>query len=460
MNQKSNNQEKFLRFRKEFPEFTYSGFEYRISSNGLHVKYSFDLSGKYFFHPTLTIPYKQGIPFREIPVKNLENLLFQIGMIELVSYWKVACPPCVKIAGYHLDKPCADWWKKLYFNGLGEFFYLNSIQASPENFMDLCFNGIESPEPFRITPGEGGLIPVGGGKDSAVTLELLHGEPGNIPVILNPRGASLDTLRVRGIGENDFIGIQRTIDPELIRLNGEGFLNGHTPFSALLAFITSLAAVLSGKKYIILSNESSANEPTVLEKEINHQYSKTYKFEKDFRDYFREYVTPDIEYFSFLRPVNELQIAHIFSGFPQYFPVFKSCNVGSKTDTWCGHCAKCLFTWIILSPFVSREKLITIFGRDLFSDLTLIPLLEGLTGSSETKPFDCIGTVNEVNTALKVTLRQYGDADLPGLLRFYRSSSAFTASGEEMEKQLIHHYNPEHFVPDHFLKILKGYIHD
>jgi hypothetical protein len=36
-----------------------------------------------------------------------------------------------------LDEYQTAWWKKLYFNGLGEFFYKNKIPADPDTFMDL-----------------------------------------------------------------------------------------------------------------------------------------------------------------------------------------------------------------------------------------------------------------------------------------------------------------------------------
>ena len=43
------------------------------------------------------------------------------------------------------------------------------------------------------------------------------------------------------------------------------------------------------KKYILLSNESSANESNVDGTKINHQYSKTYEFECDFNEYTKKY---------------------------------------------------------------------------------------------------------------------------------------------------------------------------
>ena len=75
------------------------------------------------------------------------------------------------------------------------------------------------------------------------------------------------------------------------------------------------------------SNESSANEPSVVGTDINHQYSKSFEFENDFRNYEKEFLKTNIEYFSLLRPLTELQIAMLFSKHKKYHDIFRSCNV-------------------------------------------------------------------------------------------------------------------------------------
>jgi hypothetical protein len=94
-----------------------------------------------------------------------------------------------------------------------------------------------------------------------------------------------------------------------------------------------------------------------------------------------KYITEDINYFSFLRPLNELQIGKLFSDFSEYFNIFRSCNTGSKTGIWCGKCPKCLFTYIILSPFISQSKLFLIFNKNLFDDKKLLPVFNQLKNS-------------------------------------------------------------------------------
>ncbi|MCX6268363.1 MAG: hypothetical protein NTW16_13545 [Bacteroidetes bacterium] len=453
---RSSRQNSFLQFREQFPFFVFEKQEYALNSRGLEIMFTFNLSNQYEFHPLLFIPRKTFFLADEKIENHLDNIIFNIGMIELISYWKAACSPKLIVKPFSLYPEQAAWWKKLYFNGLGEFFYLNSIDVTEDNFMQIqgTPNVSASLKHSVLQTDNSALIPVGGGKDSVVTLELLGSQPGNIPLIMNPRGASLATIEARGFSSDQFIEIQRRIDPELLKLNDLGFLNGHTPFSALLAFVSVLSAIITGRRNIALSNESSANEVTIEGTQINHQYSKSYQFETDFRAYVKRWISEDINYFSFLRPLNELQIASLFAQFPRYHAIFRSCNAGSKTDSWCGRCAKCLFTYIMLSPFLNEEYLVRIFGKNLFADESMKPLLDQLTGVADEKPFDCVGTVKEVNLALVETIRKYEKSTLPFLLEYYKSSRAYSQFGHVDFRTELQHISMEHHLLPEFLKII------
>ena len=456
---RTDNQTKFDALRKEFSTFIFESQTVKREDGALSLAFDFNLDDRYHFRPILEIPARPFFDWESIPEEQLEALAFQIGMTELVSYWKIACPKRVVVKPFALTESQKAFWKKLYYNGLGEFLYLNSITVSEKDLMEL-----ESVSPlpmsFQQRTCEGResmgsvkfeervLVPIGGGKDSVVTLECLRNEMPVIPMIVNPRGATLNCVKTAGYNENEFIVINRTLDPTMLKLNTEGYLNGHTPFSALLAFISILVAFGSRSKYIALSNENSANESTVPGTNINHQYSKSIEFESDFRRYVAENLNDEVQYFSFLRPLNELQIASLFAQCESYHPVFRSCNVGSKTDSWCGHCPKCLFTWIILSPFLSKEKLIAIFGKDLMADESLRPILEELNGTAAVKPFECVGTVEEVRACLKATGISTGSmtADLAKVPE--------PVEGPTVE-EILHRFNNDHFLPKKFEQILK-----
>jgi hypothetical protein len=454
-----NSNKKYNQLRKEFEYFIFESFTLHDSDSRLSVIYKFNLSDKYFFFPE--IHFIKGKNFQmQLSPSQINNFVFHIGLIELISYWKAACSPRVIIKPFHLNEDQIEWWKNLWFHGLGEFFYMNNLNPGFGDFLTISSDPGKTLQPFNLDLDRNKvLIPVGGGKDSAVTLELLKPHFECIPFMVNPREAGRQTIYKGGFGNEDFFEVRRNIHPQLIRLNELGFLNGHTPFSALLAFVSVFAAALSGARSVALSNESSANEPTDPESGANHQYSKTFTFERDFRHYLRKYISGDINYFSFLRPVNEFAIASLFSKHPNYFSVFKSCNVGSKSDSWCCKCPKCLFTFIILSPHLSPEILKSIFGVDLLDDDSLMVFLLELTGMAKTKPFECVGTIDEVNYALVQSVERRKDK-LPVLLKQYCSTMNYKQYRNYQREELTRINIKDHFLEDDFMKILKAALHD
>lgn len=427
------NQKKYNTYRLTFGEMVYEDYSYTIDAGGMKIEFLFRLNDKIVFRPTASIPMRPFLDFNQ-PKEVLDTLVFNIGMIELVSYWKSVCPKLVRVLPHSLDDNQICFWKKIYFNGLGEFFYTNGIKASIDDFMTIesgrrsAVGGQRSAVSGQRSAVGNYLVPIGGGKDSVVTLELLRSQ-GVRPLIMNPRGATTLCAERGGFTPEDTLVINRRIDPTLLDLNAKGCLNGHTPFSAMLAFYTLLAATLAGVCNVALSNENSANESTVAGSTVNHQYSKSLEFENDFRAYVAKYVPCDVNYFSFLRPLSELQIAMLFARHDKYFGVFKSCNAGSKQDIWCGRCAKCLFAYIILSPFIEPERLNTVFGKSMLDDCELRGYFEELTGHTESKPFECVGTISEVNTALMMAKRRwYADGNMPALLRTFDYKGEMTST--------------------------------
>ena len=404
---------------------------------------------------------KNKLNFKNISEdKNFKLIAFNIGLIELISYWKCTCSPKIVIECGNIYIKQIEWFKKLYFYGLGEFFYINGINTNIQEFVEIdCSNEDVLEYEYSNNKLEGVLIPIGGGKDSCVTMELLKDENKKYCIMINPKNVSIECSEIAGFNEANTIIVYRQIDKELIQLNKKDFLNGHTPFSSLLAFITYGIAYLLDIKYIALSNESSANESNILGEKINHQYSKSYEFENDFRNYCSDYLDKDIEYFSFLRPLNELQIAGLFSKYKQYHEIFKSCNVGSKEENWkwCCNCAKCLFVYIILSPFLYKEKLLNIFSQDLYEKTELLGIFLELAGKSNVKPFECVGTFEEINYAISKTITnlQKEKKQLPYLLNYYNQNyQLFNQS------KLIRTYNEFNNIPEELKKFIERGFND
>ncbi len=441
----------FKSLREEYPNFIYNSYSISDEGDRIVIGFDFEIENLAKFNPHIEI-LKKDFKFREIDDK-VRNIVFNMGMIEAMSYFKATCSPQFLIKCGSLDDFQKEWFKKLFYLGLGEFRYRNNINIDQDSFVNFDNYG----EAIKVEGEEdllsGILIPIGGGKDSNVTMEILKKYNGDsLAFRIGKNEVADECARLGGFEENRVIEIKRTIDKDLLELNKRGFLNGHTPFSAVVAFNTYLCAYLLGKKHVALSNENSANESNVVGENINHQYSKTIEFENDFRDYADRYLKGNVNYFSMLRPLSELQIAKLFSGYEKYHKVFKSCNVGSKSTPWiwCCNCPKCLFVYSILSPFLYRDKLVEIFGGDMFENTMLLSTFIELCGYGEIKPFECVGTYSEVRYAISETIRKYEDKpNLPYLLKYYYEH--FELSDENP----LDDYNEDHNVPKEFEDLLK-----
>lgn len=448
--------EKFELLREHYHFFTYENFHCSYTEQGLDIRFEFNIDEQIFFNPTLSIPFNQR--FNKINKPSLELLspiIFNMGLVELISYWKCVCPKTIIVKPFSLSQEQQIFWRKIYFNGLGEFFYTNHIQTTINDFFTFSFPTDQVFQPVFIEKSSDEMIPVGGGKDSVVTLELIKQLHKNtIPLIINPRGASLQSALAGGFKEDEIIKINRNIDPTLLDLNKQGFLNGHTPFSAMLAFTGILAGVCNSISNMALSNEASANEATVIGTNINHQYSKSFEFEEDFRVYVNKFLCPNFNYYSLLRPLNELQIAALFSMETKYNRVFKSCNVGSKTDSWCCNCSKCLFTFIMLAPFIAMDEMIAIYGENLFEKESLFPVLKELCGLTDEKPFECVGTIDEVNIALSYKLKSYGNKKLPILLKKYSELPVYQQYKNIPIQNTLNSFNLEHNLDENTFNII------
>ena len=129
-------------------------------------------------------------------------------------------------------------------------------------------------------------MPFGGGIDSIVVTEHVR-RIGDAALFIMSRPADRfaaieEPAAVTGL---PVVRAEREIDPQLLRSAELGFLNGHVPVTGILSAIAVLAAVLTSRDAVVMSNEWSASIPTLQYqgRPVNHQYSKSAGFEAAFR---------------------------------------------------------------------------------------------------------------------------------------------------------------------------------
>ena len=403
-------------------EFIFGG--YRFDLNSGKASFNYRIAGGENFEFTEKIEF--SATNSSIPPQLLASLFQNISLILGISYWKIYAPKKIEVEGFSLTKDQADFWNKVFTKGLGEFFYKNRIDF--RGLINFPYNQNTKLGPTVFPRRDRILLPIGGGKDSIVTAEILKKDKKPFDVLVI--GDFEIPLKVAETMEKRPIVIKRELDPKLFDLNKrENVYNGHIPVSVIYAFLGVLAAILYDYSEIVVSNEKSANygNVTYLGEEINHQWSKSEEFEDMFGKYLAENITTDIKYYSFLRDYTELEITEIFSKHPKYFRDFSSCNTNFRisdsrpNQKWCGKCPKCLFVFTMLSAYITKQELVNIFGKNLFEDKNLLPYFKELLGWGEIKPFECVGTPQEMETALNLASRR-GDLKGNFLMAFYENN--------------------------------------
>lgn len=426
----------------QYRQFVFEDYDFDAAKKLLTLRYSMD--GQL----DLTETYKFDFDFvaydNHVLDRALQNLFFMVG----VSYYKMFIPPEIVIKRGQLDADMAAFFSKTYQRGLGEFWYVNQLDPKtpvifphntelvhpvlpPRAHIDIAKQSgsfLDRPgvaERPVLTPDKPAedktihdklIIGIGGGKDSLVSVELLRGQIADLATWSVNHRPQLTPL-IERIGLPHF-WVERQWDPQLIEHKERGGLNGHVPISAILACVGTVVGVLSGRSDNVVSNESSTSEPTLHYQDvaINHQYSKSLEFEKDYQALLRHCFNGNQRYYSLLRPLTELHIASIFSriGFNKYKDVFSSCNRayvhGSDHMSWCGTCPKCAFVFLALTPFVERKNLEALFGgKNLLLDPALERTYKQLLGIEGDKPMECVGEIKESRAAMQLAQQQYLD---------------------------------------------------
>lgn len=320
-----------------------------------------------------------------------------------VSYYKAGVPPAIACEGRVPDPGTAELLDLVYTEGLAEFAHQNGLDLRGRvRFPRADRDDGQAP---ALGLARRALVPVGGGKDSIVTLEALRaaGEP----VLAAWVGASPLIAEVVTRSGVPPLRVERTLSPLLFEMNRAGAWNGHIPVTAINSAILVTAAILHDADEIVFSNERSASAPT-LEADghaVNHQWSKGWDFERRFGERVEQHVAADLRYYSLLRPLSELAVTRRFARLDHYDDVFSSCNrnfriLGERPESrWCGQCPKCHFVFLALAPFVPKLRLVSIFGRNLLDDPAQAAGFDALIEWNAAKPFECVGEAVESRAA-------------------------------------------------------------
>ncbi len=386
--------------RGVYGSFRFLGRE--LDADG-HVLLDYALGEELHFSERIELPV--AAPLSDSERERVDGLLALLHWVAGVSYFKAALPPRIICESAPPPPAAAELLEALYSEGLGELAYTNGLEALPRP----VFPRGEAPARGASPPSSLGrlLVPVGGGKDSAVAIEIARRS--GAEVALFSIGSAAPIVRTAAAAGLPHLIARRSLDPLLFELNAAGAVNGHIPITAIVTCVALLTAALNGFDAVTMANERSASAPNLQWDgiEVNHQFSKGLRAERLLSAAVAETGVP-VRQFSILRGASELAIARAFAEMERYHGAFTSCNAIFRIDpalraaSWCCDCPKCRFVFLALAPFSSPAQLREIFGADLLAEESQFEGFALLAASGGHKPFECVGEEQESVAAMRL----------------------------------------------------------
>ena len=384
--------------------FELSGYDFDAESGELELRYALLGAGEPItFAEHAKIPVNNTDPQVVGVADRLARLIF---LASCVSYYKAAAPRQVSVV-VPITEQEKHFLAEIIRRGMTEFAYVNNMPHALAP--TILVSEIVPPEPIAITDTDDKhpLVPVGGGKDSIVTIEALRAAGFESTLFSVNSYAPIANTVERA--ELPYLKVGRQIDSKIGELNEQGAFNGHVPITLINSLLGLLTAVTNGRTTVVMSSERSASSGNVMWRgiDVNHQWAKSIEAEQLLQTTLREVVSPSVVYFSLLRPLSELRIARQFAKLVQYHDIFTSCNRAfhldpTKRRIWCGECDKCRFVALILAPYMSVEQEEAIWHKNMFNDGTQLSGFRQLLGIEGHKPLECVGEIAESRLALQM----------------------------------------------------------
>jgi hypothetical protein len=440
--------------------FTYT--EYRLLPDRQTVEFVYTVNHDgtdYGLTEALTFPtLLKNTPEQR---RSLRALHLALG----VSYYKIFLPP-VMVHPYAMDQAEANFWNNIWRNGLGEFLYVNQLSAD-----QIAQFTPQDGERFEGETGaatRGALLGIGGGKDSIVAGELLKTLSVPLEGFVMATGEQLGQAglvsETMGIPLNT---VKRELDTQLLSLQEDaGAYKGHVPISLIFGLVGIALAIAKDKSYVVVANEASASIPRIEwnGQAINHQWSKSFDFEKDLQAFIHTDIIGSVTYFSAIRPLTSIGVAKLFAGFPRYFEVFTSDNFVFRINPakrpigrWSLESPKSLSSYILLSPWLGDEDIHRIFTYDFLNETSLSKLFLELIGVEGEPPLDCVGTVEEIVVSLNL-LAYSGRFHDTALMQLGRDAGVVRDGDWRAETNKLLELQPDEVIPTELHEQILSYL--
>ncbi|HLY91511.1 MAG TPA: hypothetical protein VKQ27_21185, partial [Acetobacteraceae bacterium] len=220
-----------------YAEFVCEAYRFDLETGALSLHYKFDDALR--FEERIVFP-RVDRTLSAVEDEALERIFRMLLLACGVSYYKAYAPDRIRCTAFPVDPATAAFFTEFYVKGLGEYAWRNAVNLAGR--VHIVTDAVESASAVQVELPRRTCVPVGGGKDSIVTVECL--KQAGEPLVLFSLGnaAPIDaTIRQSGL---PFIRVTRSLDRRLLELNAAGALNGHVPITGILSMIVLACAII------------------------------------------------------------------------------------------------------------------------------------------------------------------------------------------------------------------------
>lgn len=423
-----------------------------VHCNGNVISINYEAKGE-TYQIQVTFPECYSSELEGLPTLVKSQLFTLLGLAYTPFLYKLSDFSEVEVRTASLDAESVGFFESFLRGGLGEFRYLQGLD--PSRRIKLIATLDEGINPISVSPSDDLLMLNGGGKDTIVAAEMLkEAEQPFTWLSIRPNPTRRKVIALSGVPEA--LEVFYELDPK-INLN-KVYKWGHLPHTSVVLSIGLIVAILRKSRYVAAGNEHSANFGNVIYKgfDVNHQYTKSFEFERGFQRFVSRRVVSDISVFSILRPYGDLQLAWMFSRHDEYFSHFISCNrgIGRGEGEWCKECPKCAFMALALFPFVGPDGVRAVFGENVLERPAIRRHILQLV-NGRIKPWECVGTKEECRLALRLLLESNADMNFTQRpTRHDLEQAAGQDDIEELRNRLLDHAHDEHLIPNELVHAL------
>jgi hypothetical protein len=199
-------------------------------------------------------------------------------------------------------------------------------------------------------------------------------------------------------------------------------------------------------KFVSLGHEKSADTGNFYweseDREVNHQWGKSYEAEKIYRKYIRTNLVKNIDFFSVLKPIYDYLIFHLLKKDEEHIKRTHSCNIKKP---WCKRCPKCAYVWMNLMAYFDKKKVDLMFEENLFKVKDLRDTFLKLVGLKGNKPLECVGEIEEAQLAM---FKCYEKGIKGEVMDIFKDKLLKEKNFSELEEKYSKIYETRHFIPD------------